>query len=116
MIEVAVPGVLGNDVDVDSANLSVQLVTSVSNGVDAKPGSGSFRYVPEVDFVGTDVFTYRTSDGTTQSDLVEVSLFVGSSPVRISEIMAANVDALTTRVRASANSSFPRCSRIARLD
>ena len=41
---------------------------------------GSFTYVPELDFVGEDTFTYRTSDGQGESAAVRVTLTVTAAP------------------------------------
>ena len=62
-LTVAAPGVLGNDTDVDGDPLTAVLVAGPANGtVDLNP-DGSFTYTPDPDFIGTDSFTYRASDG-----------------------------------------------------
>jgi Ca2+-binding RTX toxin-like protein len=38
--------------------------------------NGSFTYVPDEDFVGTDTFTYRASDGQSTSNLATVTITV----------------------------------------
>ncbi|MFV2069292.1 MAG: Ig-like domain-containing protein, partial [Pirellulales bacterium] len=72
----ATNGVLVNDPDVDDDVLSAELLDQPSNGtVDLKP-DGSFVYTPDDNFVGTDTFTYRASDGTLVSNTVTVTLTV----------------------------------------
>lgn len=69
-LTVAAPGVLGNDTDADSASLE-----ATRAGADADPQhgtldlapDGSFTYVPDPDFHGTDTFSYLASDGQTTS-------------------------------------------------
>jgi hypothetical protein len=63
VLSVAMPGVLGNDSDVDLDSLSAELLSDVSHGTLSFNADGSFSYAPELDFNGTDSFTYRVSDG-----------------------------------------------------
>ena len=77
-ITVAAPGVLGNDVDVDSVTLTAILESLPGNGVVTFGADGSFSYTPNANFAGLDVFTYRVSDGTSQSDIASVSLTVSA--------------------------------------
>jgi VCBS repeat-containing protein len=73
---VAAPGVLTNDVDIDSNALSAVLVTNVSNGTLTLNPDGSFTYSPTLNFFGLDSFTYRASDGLVTSNLVTVQITV----------------------------------------
>jgi hypothetical protein len=62
-------GVLGNDTDAENDPLTAVLVTDVSNGtLSLNPSPDlSFTYDPNLDFVGTDSFTYFANDGTVNS-------------------------------------------------
>ncbi len=100
-------GVLANDTDVDSTSHTVEIVRAPVEGTIILEADGAFQYVPSAGFVGTDSFTYRVSDGTTTSE-AEVTLFVGRSPVRISEFMAANSTGLETKTRPDPESNFSR--------
>ncbi|MDX1745146.1 MAG: cadherin-like domain-containing protein, partial [Halobacteriales archaeon] len=62
-LNVAAPGVLGNDSDADGDALTASLNTGVSNGSLTLNSDGSFTYMPHPDFNGTDSFTYDVSDG-----------------------------------------------------
>lgn len=73
---VEAPGVLGNDIDVEGDLLSAVVVGDVSNGTLTFNADGSFTYIPNADFSGTDSFTYKVNDGTTDSNVVTVSLVV----------------------------------------
>jgi len=75
-IAVAVPGVLGNDSDLDGDPLSALLTSDVSHGVLVFNADGSFTYTPNAGFVGTDSFSYQASDGTDLSTAVTVTLDV----------------------------------------
>jgi subtilisin-like proprotein convertase family protein len=62
-LEVAAPGVLANDQDPDGDELSAALLAAPAHGTATVEADGSFRYVPEPGFGGTDSFTYTASDG-----------------------------------------------------
>ena len=56
-------GVLGNDTDVDADALRALVEENVSNGSLNLNSDGSFTYIPNTNYCGTDSFTYRVSDG-----------------------------------------------------
>ena len=60
-------GILINDIDPDDTTLTAILVSDVSNGTLSSITDGTFTYTPDADFNGSDSFTYRVSDGKTQS-------------------------------------------------
>jgi RHS repeat-associated protein len=77
----AAPGVLGNDNDVDTpaASLTAILVVGPSHTADFTLNSdGSFFYTPAVNFSGTDTFTYKTNDGSLDSNVAMVTITVNS--------------------------------------
>ena len=49
--------------------LTPVLVDGPAHGTLVLNGDGSFTYTPDADYVGTDSFTYRASDGTAQSSV-----------------------------------------------
>ncbi|WP_162946654.1 Ig-like domain-containing protein [Chitinophaga barathri] len=61
---IAGPGVLQNDTDADDAILTSNLLTGAANGVLTLNADGSFEYQPNLNFNGTDQFTYNVCDGT----------------------------------------------------
>ena len=71
-------GVLRNDGDEDGDELSVRVVSGTSSGLLAMAPDGSFRYEPDLDFAGTDSFTYRADDGTSESVEVTATVSVGA--------------------------------------
>jgi large repetitive protein len=77
-LTVVSPGVLTNDTDVDSANLSAVLIAGVQHGTLTLNANGSFVYTPAVNFNGSDSFTYKASDGIADSNVATVSITVNS--------------------------------------
>ena len=75
-IEVGVPGVLANDVDVDNDLLLAELVTEPSHGAFSFFADGAFTYAPEANWSGIDTFTYRVFDGFAYSTPATVTLSV----------------------------------------
>ena len=55
--------ILGNDIDVDTDSLQVSLLSPPDNGKLQLQSDGSFTYVPNVNFEGSDSFEYRVTDG-----------------------------------------------------
>jgi hypothetical protein len=94
VLNVAAPGVLGNDTDADGDTLTLTavLVADVANGTLALVSDGSFTYTPNALFAGTDTFTYVANDGVDDSNVATVTIDVtNQAPV-------ANDDAATTTV------------------
>jgi VCBS repeat-containing protein len=75
-LTITAPGVLFNDVDVEGDSLAALLVTGPANGLLVLNADGSFSYIPNADFNGSDAFTYRASDGTDNSNVATVTLLV----------------------------------------
>ena len=73
---VAAPGVLENDTDADGNPLTAVLTTGAQHGGLALAGSGSFTYMPDPGFTGTDTFQYRASDGFDSSGPVTVAITI----------------------------------------
>ena len=71
-------GVLANDTDPDSRKLTAQLVSGPVNGTLTLKPNGGFAYTPRANFIGTDSFTYRATDGKLNSTPATVSIKVGN--------------------------------------
>ncbi len=79
-LNVAAPGVLGNDTDDGQiAPLTAVLVSPVSNGTLNLNADGSFDYTSNAAFVGDDTFTYNAYDGEFNS-LATVTITVADVP------------------------------------
>lgn len=70
------PGILANDTDPNGLPLTAQLVTNPSNGVVLYNPDGSFLYVSNLGFTGTDTFTYQASNGVALSNIATVTIEV----------------------------------------
>lgn len=75
LVAVAATGLLANDSDVDSANLAATLLGNPTGGAITLNTDGSFTYVADPLFFGTDEFTYQVSDGN-QATTETVSIVV----------------------------------------
>ena len=76
ILEVAAPGVLGNDTDPEADLLTAVLVSDVSFGELTLNPDGSFTYTPDANVNGTDSFTYQAYDGTAYSTAATVSITI----------------------------------------
>jgi alpha-tubulin suppressor-like RCC1 family protein/uncharacterized protein YkwD/thiol-disulfide isomerase/thioredoxin/plastocyanin/uncharacterized membrane protein YphA (DoxX/SURF4 family) len=77
-LNISAPGVLVNDTDADSDNLTAILVATTSNGTLTLYASGSFTYEPAAGFFGSDNFTYQASDGKVDSNIATVTITVSA--------------------------------------
>ncbi|MFC1716754.1 tandem-95 repeat protein [Candidatus Poribacteria bacterium] len=94
-LNIAAPGVLGNDIDVDGDSLTAILDTDVSNGALALNADGSFSYTPDADYNGTDSFTYHANDGFADSNMATVDITVGAvndAPVAYNDAYSTDED------------------------
>src|SRR5439155_1524415 len=72
-LTVTVPGVLGNDVDLDGNPMSAVLVATTTRGTLNLSTNGGFTYTPSSYYFGAAGFTYRDNDGVTTSGVSTVS-------------------------------------------
>jgi hypothetical protein len=77
-------GILSNDDDADGTSLSATLVAPPANGALTLNPDGTFSYLPDVGFSGSDSFVYRAWDGELYSDPTTVRIVV-SPPGKASE-------------------------------
>ncbi len=90
-LTVPVTGVLANDSDSDSSITAV-LDVNASNGDATLNADGSFTYVPDADYNGSDSFTYHATDGSADSSVVTVTITVRPT----NDAPVANNDTLST--------------------
>jgi len=76
ILNVAVPGVLGNDSDPDHDPITAQLVGNAGHGVLVLQTDRSFRYTPNAHFNGADSFTYKATDGQNESNVATVNITI----------------------------------------
>jgi cadherin-like protein len=79
-LNVAAPGVLANDSDVDGDPLTAVLETGPSHGSLSLAANGGFSYTPNAGYTGSDVFSYHAFDGTDASQPRVVTLTVTALP------------------------------------
>ncbi len=72
----ALTGVLANDTDAESVALTAILVAGPTNGTLTLNSNGGYTYTPNSNYFGPDSFTYRASDGVSDSAITTVSLTV----------------------------------------
>ena len=75
-LTVAAPGILGNDTDPEGAILTVVAGDPPTHGTLTLNANGSFTYVPQPNYFGTDSFTYAASDGALSSASATVTINV----------------------------------------
>jgi Big-like domain-containing protein/K319-like protein/IPT/TIG domain-containing protein len=79
-LNVAAPGVLGNDTDPDGDTLNTIPATTPTHGTLSLASNGSFTYTPATNYSGTDAFTYTANDGHGGTDNATVALTVIAPP------------------------------------
>lgn len=93
-LTIAAPGVLGNDVDADGDDLRVIIGSTATDGTVVLNSDGSFTYVPNPNFHGTDSFTYTVCDGnggiatatvtiTVEASLTVITFVDGATPSEV---------------------------------
>jgi hypothetical protein len=104
-LSVLAPGVLANDNDIDGNTLTAVKVSDPANGTVVLNDDGSFTYTPNANFNGSDSFTYKANDGTTDSNVATVTITVApvNDPPTISFVggvscAAGNIAQATVKV------------------
>jgi uncharacterized delta-60 repeat protein len=77
-LTIAAPGVLANDVDPEGDSLTATLFTNPLHGTITLNSDGSFVYVPQANYSGTDFFNYRANDGNISGNTTLVFITVNS--------------------------------------
>jgi VCBS repeat-containing protein len=73
----ATSGVIANDTDPEGDPLNAILVSGPSNAASFTfNADGTFTYTPTSDFNGTDTFTYKVNDGTSDSNVATATITV----------------------------------------
>ena len=94
VLNVSSPGVLSNDTDVDGDTLKAIKVTNPSHGSLTLNADGSFSYTPNLNYNGSDSFTYKANDSKLDSNIATVSITVlgGNPPVAVNDSYNMNED------------------------
>ncbi|HZT80608.1 MAG TPA: Ig-like domain-containing protein [Gemmataceae bacterium] len=75
-LTVVASGLLANDSDPDNDPLTASLASGPAHGTLSLNSDGSFTYTPDLNFTGTDSFTYLANDGADESGVATVSITV----------------------------------------
>ena len=88
MLTVPTPGVLGNDFDVDGDNLTASLNDDGGNGTCALQPDGSFTYLPDIGFCGTDSSTYSACDnrGLCDTSIATITVLKAQPDINLNPI------------------------------
>lgn len=89
--------VAGNDTDIDDAELTYSVESGPTHGSLIFDATGSFTYIPDADYNGSDLFSYTVSDGEL-SDTATVSLSISAvndAPVAADDMFAVYEDDVT---------------------
>ena len=95
-LNTAAPGVLDNDTDAESDPLTVSsvqgdpanvgaAVATAQGGTVTVNADGSFAYTPKAGFDGTDTFTYKASDGKSDSNVATVTITVNPNNAPVAQ-------------------------------
>jgi VCBS repeat-containing protein len=93
-----------NDEDTDGNGISIISNTAVSNGTLTDNGNGTFNYTPDLDFNGTDGFTYTIQDrDASNPDTDDATVTINITPVNdepsFTKGANQNIDENTTGVQ-----------------
>jgi hypothetical protein len=100
------PGVLANDTDPDGNALTAALVSRPSHGSVSLGSNGSLVYTPNKNFIGTDSFTYKASDGAANS--------IAAATISIGQNMVLSNDQILPPIGAQAG-QFDHSSKVNHL-
>jgi len=112
-LNVTAAGVLTNDTDSDNDTLSAQLDSGPSNGtLTVFNTDGSFTYVPNQGYTGTDSFTYFANDGTNNSvtvaNVVITVTAAGADPALLAHLELNDHQTLSIAADSSGNNNTGR--------
>ena len=108
----AARGLRANDSDVDGDALTVSKLTNPAHGAVTVNADGSFTYVPQADWSGTDTFRYAVQDASGLRDTATATIVVtpiNHAPVAVDDALETNEDVPLTVSDATllANDSDP---------
>jgi hypothetical protein len=87
-LNLGAPGILANDIAPGGTPLSLIGITGVANGSLQTDPFGAFLYQPDAAFTGTEVLTYRVTDGSAEWQATVTVTVVASVPVAGDDILA----------------------------
>lgn len=106
-LNIAAPGVLGNDNSNGGGALTAELMSTTTSGVLVLSANGSFTYTPNPGFTGADSFTYRAVSSVGPGNNATVSITV-SDPTTVqppTALYASSIAGNTVTLRWTAPAS-----------
>jgi VCBS repeat-containing protein len=102
-LTVPAPGVLTNDTDPEDDPLTAILLSNVTNGLLNFNSDGGFSYTPDINYAGTDIFTYKANDGLENSTSATVTITI----TQVNDPPIANDDYYSTNEDTTLNIGAP---------
>lgn len=93
-LDIAPPGLLFNDRDVDSSALRAELLDPPIHGTVIVHADGAFSYVPATNYRGVDSFFYRALDDQGAAESAKVSIEVTQPPTATNDVYLVDTDTL----------------------
>ncbi len=90
---------LANDTDVENDTLTITALGAATNGTASLDVNGDVQYTPNVNYAGSDSFTYDISDGNGGASSATVSIgvtAVNDAPTAVADSVTATEDTATT--------------------
>lgn len=98
-LNIAAPGVLGNDSFVESSTLTASLIKGCESGQLQFNADGSFTYTPDAGFNRTDSFTYMFNDGTNGSNVATAYIDVTADGAELDLTLTADTCPMKTNTQ-----------------
>ncbi len=96
---IAAISVLANDTDPDGDTLTIDDFTQPTHGTAGSNGDGTLTYTPDLNYKGTDSFTYTISDGNSGTATAAVNITINpinDAPVANDQAVTLNEDETTS--------------------
>ena len=81
-------------VDLDADTLTYSLVTPSTHGTTVVHTNGTYTYTPNTAYQGTDTFTFKTNDGTGDSNTATISILVSPDPIARNDVAPTDFPAI----------------------
>ena len=91
-LDVPAPGVLANDRDIENGALRAELASSPLRGAVQMRADGSFSYIPQVNFRGSDTFSYRAIDPQAGASEATVNVLVTQPPTATNDVYLVDIN------------------------
>jgi hypothetical protein len=111
-LSVPAPGVQANDFSVFGGSFTSVQESSPAHGTLTFNSDGSFNYVPNKNFTGSDSFTYEDIQGNVTSNIATVTIAVNSKTLTVTNTNDSGPGSLRAALTAAAASNSPGADTI----